>query len=94
MSSVIKLSLQICTQELRSNCASDLYLNKSCVFPCLSNAFTAPLLLPEHPCQSADGRLVCGTRSEVLVTADDAVSLLVAVGAIDAVVTKLFEEDL
>lgn len=63
------------------------------MFTCLSNDFTAPLLLSKYPCQIAGGWLVCGTSVLVLVTTEDTISLLVTVGAVDALLTKLFEED-
>lgn len=63
------------------------------MFTCLSNDSTAPLLLSKYPCQTADGWLVCDTSVLVLVTTDNTVSLLVTVGAVDALPTKFFEED-
>lgn len=63
------------------------------MFTCLSSDFTALLLLSKYPCQIADGWLVCGTRLLVLVTTNDTISILVTIGAVYALLAKLFEED-
>lgn len=62
------------------------------MFTHLSSDFIALLLLSKYPCQIADGWLVAQVFL-VLVTANDTISLLVTVGAVNAFLTKFFEED-
>lgn len=46
----------------------------------------------KYPHQIADVWLVCGTSFLALLTTDDTIGLFVTAGAVDALLTKLFEE--